>query len=40
MSEYRKVIPLNEKIIEDINLEENDNEDSESDNNNMKENKK
>ena len=26
MSEYRRVIPLNEKIIEDINLEENERE--------------
>mmetsp|Transcript_16775 Transcript_16775/g.22977 ORF Transcript_16775/g.22977 Transcript_16775/m.22977 type:complete len:100 (-) Transcript_16775:2812-3111(-) len=38
MSEYRKVIPFNEKIIEDINLEENENEESESDNH-LKENK-
>ena len=26
MSEYRRVIPLNDRIIEDINLEENENE--------------
>lgn len=29
MSEYRRVIPLNEKIIEDINLEENERENDE-----------